>query len=686
MPKDKSMVTEPLSLAVMANRLADSPSDHLLQYAHQPVDWWPWGSEALAHAAELDRPVLLSIGYASCHWCHVMSHESFENPETAEFINTHFVPVKVDREQQPVLDQVFMTATQLMNEGAGGWPLTAFLTPDGRPFFTGTYFPPEPQPGRPSFRQVLQALAETWESDRQTLVAGADVVAGHLAALSAAPLADTAPEVHAAIDTIGADFDLIHAGFGTAPKFPSATVLDALLVRGDAQSLELAQRSLEAMARGGIHDQVGGGFHRYATDPGWVIPHFEKMLDDNALLLGTYIRGWRRTADHDEGLRALLERTAYGIAGFLERELRDENGAFMAGLDADSCDIRGAVFEGIHYLWTPELLFDALGDEDGDWATQVFHVTAGGTFGEGLSTLQLRGRPDLDRLAEVSARLLTERGHRFRPATDRLVVTAWNALAISSLVTGALIWNEPHWLDLALDTARYLAEAHLAGGELRHSSLAGQVNPQAATAEDHGTLADAFTVLAGATGDAAWLRRAETLCDGALELFSAEDGGFFDAEAGELFVRSRSLTDNVTPSGTSALVRALRRVGLMAERPGLLARADAAAATTWATVAENPRFAGSALEDLMVADEARRGLRPAMVVVSSGDPFDELARAAWRLAPAGSVILTAPAGTGGFGSWLEGREKRAVYVCRGDRCFDPVTDYTELKTPLWHRV
>lgn len=680
------MVTEPLSLAVMANRLADSPSDHLLQYAHQPVDWWPWGSEALAHAAELDRPVLLSIGYASCHWCHVMSHESFENPETAEFINTHFVPVKVDREQQPVLDQVFMTATQLMNEGAGGWPLTAFLTPDGRPFFTGTYFPPEPQPGRPSFRQVLQALAETWESDRQTLVAGADVVAGHLAALSAAPLADTAPEVHAAIDTIGADFDLIHAGFGTAPKFPSATVLDALLVRGDAQSLELAQRSLEAMARGGIHDQVGGGFHRYATDPGWVIPHFEKMLDDNALLLGTYIRGWRRTADHDEGLRALLERTAYGIAGFLERELRDENGAFMAGLDADSCDIRGAVFEGIHYLWTPELLFDALGDEDGDWATQVFHVTAGGTFGEGLSTLQLRGRPDLDRLAEVSARLLTERGHRFRPATDRLVVTAWNALAISSLVTGALIWNEPHWLDLALDTARYLAEAHLAGGELRHSSLAGQVNPQAATAEDHGTLADAFAILAGATGDAAWLRRAETLCDGALELFSAEDGGFFDAEAGELFVRSRSLTDNVTPSGTSALVRALRRVGLMAERPGLLARADAAAATTWATVAENPRFAGSALEDLMVADEARRGLRPAMVVVSSGDPFDELARAAWRLAPAGSVILTAPAGTGGFGSWLEGREKRAVYVCRGDRCFDPVTDYTELKTPLWHRV
>ena len=677
---------EALSLTLMANRLADSSSDHLLQYAHHPVDWWPWGPEALAHAVETDRPILLSIGYASCHWCHVMGSESFENPEVAEFINAHFVPIKVDREQHPVLDQVFMTATQLMNEGAGGWPLTAFLTPEGRPFFTGTYFPPEPQPGRPSFMQVLQALADTWKNNRPTLTTGADVVTGHLAALSTAPLTDDAPEVHEAVETIAADFDLIHAGFGTAPKFPSATTLDALLVRGDARSLELAQRSLEAMARGGICDQIGGGFHRYAVDPGWVVPHFEKMLDDNALLLGTYIRGWRRTADHDEGLRALLERTAYGIAGFLERELRDENGAFMAGLDADSCDIRGAVFEGIHYLWSPELIIDALGEEDGDWATRVFHVTAGGTFGEGLSTLQLRGRPDVDKLAEVSGKLLAERGRRFPPAKDRLIVTSWNALAISSLVAGALIWNEPHWLDLARDAARYLVDTHLVDGELRHSSRAGQVDDSPATAEDHGTLADALATLAGATGEATWLRHAEVLCDRAVELFGADDGGFFDAVAGELFVRPRSLTDNVTPSGTSALVRALRRVGLLTERPDLLKRADEAATTTWATVAENPRFAGSALEDLMIADEARRGLKPAMVVVASDDPFDELARASWRLAPAGSVILTAPASAQGFGSWLEGREKRAVYVCRGERCFDPVTDYTELKTPLWHRA
>ena len=670
----------------MANRLATSGSDYLRQHAHQSVDWWPWGSEALAHAVETDRPILLSIGYASCHWCHVMSHESFDDAATAQLINDNFVPIKVDREQHPVVDQVFMTATQLMNDGVGGWPLTAFLTPEGRPFFTGTYFPATPRPGQPSFTQILEALDETWRSQREQLLAGSMQVSAHLAALAESPGDSEPPQVHAVVEQVAADFDLIHAGFGTAPKFPMATLLDALLVRGDARSLELAQRSLEAMARGGVYDQVGGGFHRYATDPGWVVPHFEKMLDDNAMLLGTYIRGWRRTAEHDAGLRALLERTAYGIAGFLERELLSGQGAFMAGLDADSCDIRGAVFEGIYYLWSPELIIDALGADDGDWATQVFHVTAGGTFGEGLSTLQLRGRPDLDRLADVTARLLAEREQRFRPATDRLVVTSWNAVAISSLVTGALIWNEPHWLELALGAARHLADLHLQGDGLRHSSLEGVVNPEAGTPEDFGATAEAFALLAGATGDATWLRRAEVLCDQALELFGADDGGFYDSRSGELFVRPRSGTDHVTPSAAGALIRALRRVGLLAERPDLLARADRASATTWDVLAADPRFAGSALEDLMIADEARRGLRPAVAVVVTADPFDELARAAWRLAPAGTVVLTAAAGTTGFGSWLEGRADRAVYVCRGDRCFDPVTDYAELKTPLWHRV
>ncbi|MDO5066739.1 MAG: thioredoxin domain-containing protein [Propionibacteriaceae bacterium] len=668
----------------MANRLAAAASDYLRQHAHQSIDWWEWGPEALAEAERTDRPILLSIGYASCHWCHVMSHESFDDDAVAALINEHFVAIKADRQQLPDLDQVYMLATQLMNGGAGGWPLTAFLTPDGRPFFTGTYFPAEARPGQPSFTQVLTALAEAWTTQREALLDNADQVMAHLERATEVPSAER-PNLVAAVDAIGADFDLIHGGFGTAPKFPTASVLDALLVRGDARGLELAQRSLEAMARGAICDQVGGGFHRYATDPGWVVPHFEKMLDDNAMLLRTYTRAWRRTADHDEGLRALFERTAYRIAAFMERELRGERGAFHAGLDADSCDIRGAVFEGIFYLWTPEVLADVLGAEDGDWAAEVFHVTAGGSFGQGLSTLQLRGRPDVTRLDDVCARLLAERETRFRPATDHLVVAGWNGLAISSLATAAMVWNEPHWLELALGAARYLVEVHLADGELRRSSFDGVASPGVGTAEDFGAVAEAFAVLAGITGDAQWLRHAEALCDRAVALFGADDGGFHDAAEG-LIVRYRSVTDHVSPTGTVALVRALRRVGALTERADLLERAEAAIRTTWDAVAATPRFAGSALEEAMIDEEAGRGLGRAVAVVVADDPFDELARATWRMAPEGTTILRAPAGTPGFRSWLVGRDERAVHVCRGDRCFTPVTEYTQLKEPLWSRA
>ncbi len=669
----------------MVNRLAESDSDYLRQHAHQQVDWWEWGDEVLAAARELDRPILLSVGYASCHWCHVMSHESFDDPSIAEFINAHFVPVKVDRQQRPDLDAVFMTATQAMNNGAGGWPMTAFLTPEGRPFFTGTYFPPQPVGGQPSFRQVLEAMAEGWRLRRDQLRGAADYLIEVLTARADAAPAGK-PDLVAAVDAVESAFDLIHGGFGTAPKFPAPTVLDALLVKGDPRTLELAQRTLEHMARGGIHDQIGGGFHRYSVDPGWVVPHFEKMLYDNALLLGTYVRGWRRTADHDSGLRALFERTAYGIVEWIEREMVSEEGGLISALDADSCDIRGAVHEGIFYLWNPELLDDALGPELGAWAAEVFHVTRGGTFEDGLSTLQLRGRPDFARLQEAGDLLLAERATRFRPAADELVVASWNGWAISSLVTGALIFDEPGWLELAVRAADHLVRVHLADGDLRRSSRGGRAGDALGGAEDFGAVAEAFVALAGATGDAAWARRAEALVDRAVELFDHPDGGFYDAVDTGLFERARSLTDNVTPSGTSALVAALRAVGLLAERPDLVERADLAARTTWGTVAEAPRFAGAALADLMVADEARRGLKPAIVVVVTDDPFDELARAAWRLAPAGSLVVTGPQGTQGFGALFDERPSGAAYVCRGTVCFDPVTDYAELKTPLWSRV
>ncbi len=674
------------SLVAMSNRLASSASDYLLQHAHQSVDWWEWGDDALAHAVETDRPIMLSVGYASCHWCHVMSHESFDDPDIAALINENFVPIKVDRQQHPDVDAVYMAATQAMNNGSGGWPMTAFLTPGAEPFFTGTYFPPEPRFGMPSFRQLLEAMADAWRDRRDDLVGSAAHVVEHLTRAAEPDLHDAAPDLRAVLDATLADFDMIHGGFGRSPKFPPATVLDALLVRGEPRALEIAQRTLEAMARGGICDQVGGGFHRYSVDAGWVVPHFEKMLYDNALLLGSYVRGWRRTADHDAGLQSLMERTARRTVGFLEREMRTEDGAFVSALDADSCDIRGAVFEGIFYAWNEELLVDVLGQDDGRWAAEVFHVTAGGTFEDGLSVLQLRGSPDFARLDDVCARLLQARETRFRPATDRMVVAAWNGLTISSLIAAACVFNEPGWLDMAVSAAQYLQDVHIVDGDLRRSSLEGVVGEGLGSAEDFGAVAEAFATLAGATGDATWLRHAEALVDRALVLFSHEDGGFHDAPDTGLFDRPRSLTDHVTPSGTSALVAALRVVGLLAERPELIDRADIAARTTWSAVASSPRFAGAALTDLLISDEARRGLKPATVVVTTDDPFDELVRASWRMAPAGSVVLAARPDTDGFGTLLEGRGNRAAYVCRGTVCFDPVTDYNELRTPLWSRA
>ena len=670
----------------MANQLVDAHSDYLLQHAHQPIEWWQWGPEALAHAAELDRPVMLSVGYASCHWCHVMSKESFDDAQVAEFLNRHFVAIKVDRQQHPDVDAVYMSATQALNRGSGGWPMTAFLTPDGKPFFTGTYYPPEQKGGLPSFMQVLTAMADAWENRRDEVLTSADAIVSMLVSEPETETAAESPDLWEAVNSIESDFDLIHGGFGNAPKFPMATVLDALLVKGDPRTLELAQRSLEFMARGGIHDQVGGGFHRYSVDAGWVVPHFEKMLDDNAMLLGSYVRGWRRTANHDEGLRSLFEHTAYGIVSWLEREMRAEDGAFYSALDADSSDARGMVFEGIYYLWNQELLETVLGEELAAWASEVFHVTAGGTFEDGLSTLQLRGKPDYDKLNDVRNRLLLDRETRFRPATDRLIVAEWNGKTITSLATGAMIFNEPRWLDLALDAAEYLVKHHLVDGELRRSSLAGVATAPVGSAEDHGAVAEAFGTLASITGEVTWLRRAEQILDGALELFLAPDGGFFDAVDAGLFDRPRSFTDHVTPSGTSALIAALRLVGALTERGDLLEHAEAAAPTMWDAIKRSPRFAGSALADQMATDEDRRGLKRATVVVVTGDPFDELARAAWRMVPAGSVVLAAPASTNGFGSLLEGRDERAAHVCRGQVCFTPVADYTKLKDPLWRRI
>lgn len=674
------------------NRLAAAASPYLRQHADNPIAWQPWDADALTEARTRDVPILLSIGYAACHWCHVMAEESFSDPAVAALVNPDFVAIKVDREERPDLDAVYLKATQALT-GQGGWPMTVFLTPQGLPFFAGTYFPPVRRGSMPAFTEVVEAISEAWRERRDEAAASAATITDLLAAEFAPPAAPASLDIWQTLEKVSADFDPVNGGFGTAPKFPAPLVIDALLVKGEPASLDVAQRSLEAMARGGIHDQIGGGFARYSVDAGWVVPHFEKMLYDNALLLGAYVRGWRRTADHDGPLRTLFERVVRGIVEWLQRELRLPGGGFAASLDADSADTRGVHHEGIYYAWNPDLLTDAVGAEDGEWAANVFHVTTTGTFEHGLSTLQLRGNPDPVRLQRIADRLLEVRQGRFPPARDDKLVAAWNGWAIDSLVWAATVFDERAWLDLALEAAEAVWRAQWVNGRLRRSSLDGEPAGVTGFAEDYGALALGFARLAGALGEPVWLDRAQLLLAVALEVFDAPDGGFFDAavDAEQLYARPRDVSDNPTPSGTSALVAALRLVGLMAADPALIARADRAALTLRGIVASAPRFAGSALVDLLIADEARTGLRPAVAVAvdEDGDPLAQLTRATWRMAPVGTAIIAGRPGTEGFAHHFEDRPAvggPTVYVCRGETCFAPAIDVATLRTALWSRA
>ena len=676
----------------MSNRLAGSASPYLLQHAENPVDWWPWSPDAFAQARQRDLPILLSVGYAACHWCHVMAHESFEDPEVAALVNEHFVAIKVDREERPDVDAVYMKTTQALT-GQGGWPMTVFLTPDGDPFFAGTYYPPVPAGGMPSFTQVVTALADAWATRRDEVLSSAAGIVAHVAEEFAALPAPPAVDLPAVLQRVSADFDPVHGGFGGAPKFPTPGLIDALLVTGEPSSVDAAQRSLEAMLRGGIHDQVGGGFHRYSVDAGWVVPHFEKMLYDNALLLGSYTRAWCRTADHDHGLRLLFERAVRGIVRCLADDLQLDEGGFAASLDADSADIGGTVHEGIFYVWSPELLADALGQPDADWAGEVFHVTAAGTFEHGLSTLQLRGTPDWSRLDRVIERLGEVRSTRFVPARDDKLVAAWNGFAIDSLVNAAMVFGEPDWLELAQRAAEATWGLWV-DGALHRVGIDGVAGDAPGMAEDHGALALGLARLAGATGAAVWLDRAITLLEAALPAFDAGEGGFYDAPVTDglrPFARARDTSDNPTPSGTACLVAALRLVALLADHPDFAERADAAARTLHGMVEAAPRFAGWALADALIEDQARSRLTPAVAVIVTDEAsgsIGELARAAWRMAPAGTAIVVGPAGTQGFAHHFDDRTAQdgpTAYVCRGTVCFAPASAPKQLRAALWQR-
>ena len=672
----------------MANRLANATSPYLLQHAENPVDWWEWSPEAFAEAKRRDTPVLLSVGYAACHWCHVMAHESFEDEATAAYLNEHFTCVKVDREERPDVDAVYMAATTAMT-GQGGWPMTVLMTPDGAPFFAGTYFPDQPRHGQPAFRQVVEALSAAWRDNRQEVLEVAADVTGHLRQAvtveAEEPLDETV--LAGAVTALAQEFDATSAGFGTAPKFPPSMVLEFLLRHaartGSPNASGMADRTLRAMARGGMYDQLAGGFARYSVDRDWVVPHFEKMLYDNAQLLGVYLHWWRQSGD------PLGERVARETADFLLAELRTTEGGLASALDADTEGV-----EGRFYVWTPQQLVAVLGPDDGAWAASLLSVTEAATFEDGASTLQLRSDPDdIDRWADVRARLLAARASRVRPARDDKVVTAWNGLAVASLAEAGTLLEEPRYLDAAVAAARLLVDRHLGDGVLRRVSRDGVVGRHTGGLEDHACLAHGLLALVSATGDASWLEPAEALLDRALALFPAGDGGFFDTaeDAESLLTRPRDNTDNASPSGQSALVHALLAYAALTGS-GRHRDAAEAALRQVRTLAERvPRFAGWSLA---AAEAALAGPLEVAVVGAPDDPDRAtLTRVARESSSPGLVVVVGePAADGsdaeGAGTLplLAGRGlvdgRATAYVCRGMVCDRPVTTPEDLRVLL----
>ncbi|PTR30392.1 hypothetical protein C8K36_102240 [Rhodococcus sp. OK519] len=666
------------------NTLGDATSPYLRQHADNPVHWHQWGPDALSWARERNVPILLSIGYAACHWCHVMAHESFEDDATAAVMNEHFVCIKVDREERPDLDAVYMNATVAMT-GQGGWPMTCFLTSDGAPFYCGTYYPKQPRGGMPSFTELLHAVTDTWRNRRGDVDdAAASVVAELRRSSGALPAGGTqigVPLLSGAVASVLRDEDRDRGGFGGAPKFPPSMLLEGLLRSYERTSAEPTLRAIErtadAMARGGLYDQLGGGFSRYSVDAEWVVPHFEKMLYDNALLLRFYAHLARRTGS------ALAHRVVEETVDFLLRDLRTPAGSFASALDADTDGE-----EGLTYAWTPQQIVDVLGDTDGAWAAETLAVTDAGTFEHGTSVLQLLADPtDIDRLADVRSRLLAARDRRPQPGRDDKVVTAWNGLAITALAEAGGALGRGDWVEAAEECARMVLSIHLVDGRLRRASLGGVVGEPAGILEDYAALATGLLALHQVSGDPDWLDSAMSLLDTAIDHFADPDqpGSWFDTadDAEVLVTRPRDPLDGATPSGASSVTEALMTAAALSDAADSSRYATAAADSLSRAAVVLQRAPRSAGHWLAVAEAWVRG--PIQIAVSEDAP-SELSRQARRLAPGGAVVV---AGRVDSAPLLADRPQidgaPTAYVCRGFVCERPVTEAGGLQDLLQER-
>ncbi|MEU6219480.1 thioredoxin domain-containing protein [Streptomyces sp. NPDC047022] len=672
------------------NRLAHETSPYLLQHAGNPVNWWPWAEEAFEEARRRDVPVLLSVGYSSCHWCHVMAHESFEDPETAAVLNEHFVSVKVDREERPDVDAVYMEAVQAAT-GQGGWPMTVFLTPDAEPFYFGTYFPPAPRQGMPSFRQVLEGVHQAWAGRRDEVAEVAGKITRDLAARELSYGDARAPgedEAAQALLGLTREYDPQRGGFGGAPKFPPSMVLEFLLRHhartGSEGALQMARDTCERMARGGIYDQLGGGFARYSVDRDWVVPHFEKMLYDNALLCRVYAHLWRATGSE------LARRVAVETADFMVRELRTNEGGFASALDADSDDGGGRHVEGAYYVWTPAQLTETLGQEDAELAAQYFGVTEEGTFEHGSSVLQLPQREvmaDAERTESIRRRLLARRGERAAPGRDDKVVAAWNGLAVAALAETGAYFDRPDLVDAAIGAADLLVRLHMdEHARLTRTSKDGRAGANAGVLEDYADVAEGFLTLASVTGEGVWLEFAGFLLDHVLTHFTDDSGALYDtaADAEQLIRRPQDPTDNATPSGWTAAAGALLSYAAHTGSERHRIAAERALGVVKALGPRVPRFIGWGLA---AAEAFLDGPREVAVVGPAvDDPATRtLHRTALVSTAAGAVVAVGTPGSDELPLLADRvmvRGEPTAYVCRNFTCDAPTADPELLRRAL----
>ncbi|MEP6756668.1 MAG: thioredoxin domain-containing protein [Chthonomonadales bacterium] len=685
----------------MPNRLAHQTSPYLLQHAHNPVDWYPWGEEALTRARTLDIPILLSVGYSACHWCHVMERESFENEQIAAQMNAGYVCIKVDREERPDIDHLYMSAVQMMT-GQGGWPMTVFLTPDGEPFYGGTYFPPEDRYGRPGFPKILNAVTEAWRSSRSEIIEQGAAMAKQISEMGraqAAPSDINTGILDRAFERLESVFDEEHGGFGSAPKFPQPMNLDFLLRyasrTGNKRATEMVSFTLRRMALGGIFDQLDGGFARYSTDTYWLVPHFEKMLYDNAQLVQSLVRCWQMTGE------PLFREAAESTLNHLIREMTHPDGGFYSAQDADSEGV-----EGKYFVWTPKEIQAALGIEDSTLFCRIFDVTPHGNWEHtnilNLSSTisELAGGMDKDpkELQEFvdrcKAKLFALRETRIKPGLDDKILTGWNGLAIAAFAEASRAFGRPDYENRAAEGARFILSTLYASNRLyRTGKFVGdgagtfQRAPIFGFLEDYANMSDAMLELYLTDFNPDWLKHTRELTDAMLDLFW-EDGRLFNTpKDGETLIdRPRDVMDNAVPSGQSVAIGVLIRLNDLTGDTRYGQISDQILATHAVSMAQHPQAFGRLLCGLDMA------LGPLTEVTIAGDPTDKsvqtmLTSVRSEYRPNLLCVIAPPTGAPGLNpDWTEGRGpvegKPAAYVCRDQECKPPVTFVDDLLTLL----